>query len=82
MYQSVGEVMMGIWSIKEMRDPWDSQRNEKNVISTSIAFCLDFLIRNENITSEEGKTKKPFEIILHVGRVINRTFVYKGLTVT
>ena len=55
---------------------------KKNVISTSIAFCLDFLIRNENITSEEGKTKNPFEIILHVGRVINRTFVYKGLTVT
>ena len=25
----------------------------KNVISISIAFCLDFLIGNENITSEE-----------------------------
>ena len=33
------------------------------------SFCLDFFIRNENVTSEECKTKKPFEIILHVGRV-------------
>ena len=30
---------------------------------------VDFLIRNENITAEECKTRKPFEIILHVGRV-------------
>ena len=37
-------------------------------ISISIAFCLDVLIRNENITSEECETKT-FEIILHVGRV-------------
>ena len=29
----------------------------KNAISISIAFCLDVLIRNENITSEECKTK-------------------------
>ena len=41
----------------------------KTAISISIAFCLDFLIRNGNITSEGCKTKKPFEIILHVGRV-------------
>ena len=34
-------------------DPWDSQGN----VSISIAFCLDVLIRNENITSEECKTK-------------------------
>ena len=40
----------------------------KNAISMAIAFWLDFFIRNENMTSEEGKTK-PFEIILHVGRV-------------
>ena len=33
------------------------QENEKNAISISIAFCLDFLIRNENITSEKCKTK-------------------------
>ena len=31
----------------------------KYAISMSIAFCLDLLIRNENITSEECKTKKP-----------------------
>ena len=42
---------------------------KKNVISISIAFCLDVLIRNESITSEECKTEKPFEIILYVGRV-------------
>ena len=35
--------------------PWDFQGNEKKDIS--IAFCLDFLIRNENITFEECKTK-------------------------
>ena len=40
-----------------MCDPWDPQRNEKNAVSISIAFCLDVLIRNENITSEECKTK-------------------------
>ena len=29
------------------------------------------------------QNKKPFEIILHVGRAVkNRTFIYKGLTVT
>ena len=38
-----------------MCDPWDSQGDEKNAISTSIAFCLDFLIRNKNITSGECK---------------------------
>ena len=52
-----------------MRDPWDSQGNEKNAFSISIAFCVDFLIRNENITSEECKTKNRFEIILHLRRV-------------
>ena len=40
-----------------MCDPWDSQGDEKNAVSVSIAFCLDFLIRNKNITSEECKTK-------------------------
>ena len=40
-----------------MCDPWDSQGNEKNAVSISIAFCHDFLIRNGNITSEECKTK-------------------------
>ena len=38
-------------------DPWDSQGDEKNVISISIAFCLDFLIRNKNITYEKCKSK-------------------------
>ena len=27
-----------------MCDPWDSQGDEKNAISISFAFCLDFLI--------------------------------------
>ena len=40
-----------------MCDPLDSQEDEKNAISISIAFCLDFFIRNDNITSEECKTK-------------------------
>ena len=40
-----------------MCDPWDSQVDEKNAISISVAFCLDFLIRIENVTSEECKTK-------------------------
>ena len=31
--------------------------DKKNAISFSIAFCVDFSIRNENITSEECKTK-------------------------
>ena len=38
-------------------DPWDSQGDEKNAISASIAFSFDFLIRNENMISEEHKTK-------------------------
>ena len=37
-------------------DPWDSQ-GDKKWSFISIAFCLDFLIRNENITSDECKTK-------------------------
>ena len=40
-----------------MCDPWDSQGDEKNAISISIAFCLDVLIGNQNITFEECKTK-------------------------
>ena len=56
-----------------MCDPWDSQVNEKKRDLFFIAFCLDVLIRNENITSEECKTKNPFEIILHAGRVTSPT---------
>ena len=41
-----------------MFDTWDSQGDEKNAISISIAFSFDFLIRNENIISEEHKTKR------------------------
>ena len=40
-----------------MCDPWDSQGNEKKSAFISIAFCLDFFTRNENITFEECKTK-------------------------
>ena len=43
---------------------WDSQGNEKMQFLFLVLF-----IRNENITSEECKNKKQFEIILHVGRV-------------
>ena len=39
-----------------MCDPRDSQGDEKFNFYF-YAFCLDFLIRNENITSEECKTK-------------------------
>ena len=52
-----------------MYEPWDSQGNEKNAVSISVAFCLDFFIGNENITSQKYKTKKSFEKILHVGPV-------------
>ena len=45
-----------------MCDPWDSQGNEKNAVSISIAFFIDFLIRNfKNIASEECKTKHRFK---------------------
>ena len=37
-------------------DPWDSQGNEKK--SISIAFSMNILIRNENITSGEDKKKQ------------------------
>ena len=39
------------------RDPWDSQGDEKMKFPLSIALSFDFLIRNENIISEEHKTK-------------------------
>ena len=48
--------------------PWDSQANEKMQFLFLLLFALT-LIRNENITSEECETKKPFEIILHVGEL-------------
>ena len=42
-------------------DPWDSQGDEKTQISVSIAFCLEFFIGNENMTSEKCKTKNRFK---------------------
>ena len=45
--------------------PLGFPKGRKNVISISIAFCLAFLIRNENVM----QNKKPFEIILHIWRV-------------
>ena len=55
-----------------MCDPgWASQWDGKNAISIFIAFCLNFVIRNENITSEECKKKqKTFEVILHIGELL------------
>ena len=52
-----------------MCDPWDSQRDEKMQFLFLLLFALIFFIRNENITYEKCKTKKPVEIILRVGRV-------------
>ena len=40
-----------------MCDPWDSQGNGKMKFLFLLFFCLEFLIRNENKTSEECKTK-------------------------
>ena len=37
-------------------NPLDSQGNEKNANSVSIAFSVDILVRNENIISEECKS--------------------------
>ena len=47
----------------------------KKAVSISIAFCFDFLIRNENVTSKECKTKKQFEIILHVGASVDKGLI-------
>ena len=43
-----------------MCGPRDSQGDEKNAFSISVTFCLDSLIRNENLTSEECKTKNRY----------------------
>ena len=40
-----------------MCDPWDCQGNEKMQFLFLLLFCLHFLIRNQNITSGECKTK-------------------------
>ena len=59
--------------------PLDFNGNGKNLISISVEFCVDILIRTENMISEKQKkndvtiydTKKPFEIILRVEKVTN-----------
>ena len=60
MYQFVGEIMADMWSIKELilsATRGIPKGMKKNAISIFIAFCFDFLIRNENITLEECKAK-------------------------
>ena len=49
-----------------MRDPWDSQGNEKMQFLFLFAFTVDILIRNENIGSKKHKIIKMFKKILHV----------------
>ena len=51
--------MVDMRSIKEMIQcaTLGIPKGIKNVISMSVAFCLDLSIRNENITSEECKPK-------------------------
>ena len=51
--------MAGMRSIKEMIQcaTFGIPKWMKSAVSISIVFCLDFLIRNENITSEECRTK-------------------------
>ena len=72
-------------------DPWDSQGNEKIQFLFLLVFVLTFFIRNENVTSEECKTENRLKKYcswgklqaFKVGRLlINKTFIYKGLTVT
>ena len=51
--------MTDMQSIKEMSQcvTFGIPKGMKKCNVYSIAFCLDFLIRNENITTEECKTK-------------------------
>ena len=51
--------MEDMWSIKEMIQcvTLGIPKGMQNAVSISIAFCLDFLKRNENITFEECETK-------------------------
>ena len=43
-------------------------KGTKNAISMSVAFSIDFFIITEILFKRNAK-QKPFEIILHVGRV-------------
>ena len=52
-----------------MCDPWDSKGNDKIQFLFLLLFTLTFLIRNESMNIRGMQNKKPFEIILHVGRV-------------
>ena len=38
-------------------DPWDSEGNEKTAVSISIAFSLEFFIRNEISFPRNAKQK-------------------------
>ena len=51
--------MADLWSKKQMIQcaTLGIPKGIKNAVCISIAFSLDFFIRNENITSEECKTK-------------------------
>ena len=51
--------MTDIRSIQEIiqRATFGIPKGMKNAVSIYLAFCLDFLIRNENIISKEHKTK-------------------------
>ena len=42
---------------------------KKNAISISITFCLDLFDQKSKYNFRGMQNKKPFEIILHVGRV-------------
>ena len=60
----VREVMIDMWRIQEIiqRATLGIPKGmKKNAISISIAFSINILIRNENITSEQHKTKKPLK---------------------
>ena len=57
-YQFVGELMTHVLSKKECNvRPYGFPRESKNATSISIAFRVEILIGNENIISEECKTR-------------------------
>ena len=53
-----------------MCDPWDSQGNEKIQFLLLLLFALTF-DQKSKYNFQIMQNKKPFEIILHVGRVTN-----------
>ena len=52
-----------------MCDPWDSQGDEKLQFLFLLLFCLDLIDQKWKYNFRGMQNKKPFEIILHVGRV-------------